>query len=144
MGAPSEDIAAALPVASQSYRTHDAEEAAHHHDHSTSTEENAEDDALYEGMDSVADLTSSSANGDSALSVPGVDFSKMTVAERREHSRRHSRVHSRNLSVFFPRPGTEAEAEADVAKAREHFEQGAASTSTATNDAATKVHLLLH
>lgn len=40
-------------------------------------------------------------------------ISQMTPAERREHSRKHSRVHSRNLSVFFPQPGTAAEQEAD-------------------------------
>ncbi|PWN21252.1 hypothetical protein BCV69DRAFT_298281 [Microstroma glucosiphilum] len=40
-------------------------------------------------------------------------LSQMTPAERREHSRKHSRVHSRNLSVFFPQPGSAAEQEAD-------------------------------
>ena len=39
----------------------------------------------------------------------------MTPAERREHSRQHSNIHARNLSAFFPRPGTEAEAEYDAA-----------------------------
>lgn len=34
-----------------------------------------------------------------------------TAAERREHSRRTSQIHSRNLSAFFPRPGTDAEQE---------------------------------
>lgn len=48
-------------------------------------------------------------------------LSQMTAAERREHSRKHSRVHSRNLSVFFPQPGTEAEAEQDQLKVADHF-----------------------
>ncbi|GAK67390.1 uncharacterized protein PAN0_018d5617 [Moesziomyces antarcticus] len=81
---------------------------------------NEVDDALYEELDSVADLDTSQPNG-APTSVRKVDFAKMTVAERREHSRRHSRVHSRNLSVFFPRPGTDAEAEADEARARDAF-----------------------
>lgn len=45
----------------------------------------------------------------------------MTPAERREHSRRHSRVHSRNLSVFFPQPGSEAERESDHLKASSQY-----------------------
>ncbi len=122
----------------------------HKHDHSASADDVADDEALYEDMDSVGDL-GPSQNG-AVSTIPAVDFSKMTVAERREHSRRHSRVHSRNLSVFFPRPGTEAEIEADVAKAREDFEHGVApaapiastSTSTATGtssyDSASRMH----
>ncbi|GAC94221.1 hypothetical protein PHSY_001792 [Pseudozyma hubeiensis SY62] len=102
----------------------------------TIASEVANDDALYEDMDTVADLSSSHADSGLLSASDAVDFSKMTLAERREHSRRHSHVHSRNLSVFFPRPGTEAEAEADAAKAREQFEHGAdtaaASTSYAT------------
>ncbi len=106
------------------------------HTHHYSTARDAEDEALYEDMDSVGDLTRSNST---SLSPPSaVDFSKMSLAERREHSRRHSRVHSRNLSVFFPRPGTEAEMEADEAKIREHFEQGA-STSYAA-DSGPKAH----
>ncbi|WFD43057.1 hypothetical protein MPSI1_001709 [Malassezia psittaci] len=38
-------------------------------------------------------------------------------AERREHSRKFSQIHSRNLSAFFPRPGTAAEHEYNVAQA---------------------------
>ncbi|WFC98964.1 hypothetical protein MYAM1_001698 [Malassezia yamatoensis] len=38
-------------------------------------------------------------------------------AERREHSRKFSQIHSRNLSAFFPRPGTAAEQEYDLAQA---------------------------
>lgn len=123
----------------------EAKETGHSHQAATAQDEHAEDDALYEGMDSVADLGGSQPNG-TGLSVPAVDLSKMTVAERREHSRRHSRVHSRNLSVFFPRPGTEAEVEADVAKARELYEQdtnpaaSSSATGTSTSDSASKVH----
>ncbi|KAJ9475938.1 hypothetical protein PHBOTO_005992 [Pseudozyma hubeiensis] len=117
----------------------------------TSTADNtasevADDDALYEDMDTVADLSSSHADSGLLSASDAVDFSQMTLAERREHSRRHSHVHSRNLSVFFPRPGTEAEAEADAAKAREQFEHGAdaaaASTSYApgTTGSDAKVH----
>lgn len=124
-----------------------ADEAESQHGYAEAADDSEEDAALYEGMDSVADLGPSQSSG-TFLSTPGVDFSKMTVAERREHSRKHSRVHSRNLSVFFPRPGTEAEAEADAAKARETFEQGAntasLSTTTATGsdaaDSTSKVH----
>jgi len=50
-------------------------------------------------------------------------LSQMTAAERREHSRKHSRVHSRNLSIFFPRPGTDAEREADDAQAASQFDK---------------------
>jgi Co/Zn/Cd efflux system component len=57
----------------------------------------------------------------SASPSPKTAKSQMTAAERRDHSRKHSRVHSRNLSVFFPRPGTEAEKEADDAQAASHF-----------------------
>lgn len=35
----------------------------------------------------------------------------LTPAERREHSRKTSNIHTRNLSAFFPRPGTDAERE---------------------------------
>lgn len=38
-------------------------------------------------------------------------------AERREHSRRFSNIHARNLSAFFPRPGTAAEQEYYSARA---------------------------
>lgn len=107
---------------STSLSTHDTTEAGNHRIHDAVAADNAEDEALYEGLDSVGDLSPPQAN-DAALSAPGVDFSKMTAAERREHSRRHSHVHSRNLSVFFPRPGTDAEAEADTANARAQFEQ---------------------
>lgn len=48
-------------------------------------------------------------------------LSQMTAAERREHSRKHSRVHSRNLSVFFPQPGTDAEVEQDRFKVGMQF-----------------------
>lgn len=47
----------------------------------------------------------------------------MSAAERRDHSRKHSRVHSRNLSVFFPRPGSEAEREADEIRANDNFDR---------------------
>ncbi|CBQ71297.1 conserved hypothetical protein [Sporisorium reilianum SRZ2] len=130
----------------------DHSEHDHHHGAAAhqKIQHDAEDEALYEDMDSVADLSGPQTNG-ASLPVPDpVDFSKMTLAERREHSRRHSRVHNRNLSVFFPRPGTEAEAEADGAKAREEFEQLAdihsgqaqstSATSTSFSDSASKVH----
>lgn len=52
---------------------------------------------------------------------PSKANSNLTAAERRDHSRKHSRVHSRNLSVFFPRPGSEAEQEADSIRAAETF-----------------------
>ena len=42
-----------------------------------------------------------------------------TDAERREHSRRHSHIHARNLSTFFPHPGSAAERELDAARAAE-------------------------
>ncbi|KDN52441.1 hypothetical protein K437DRAFT_254218 [Tilletiaria anomala UBC 951] len=82
-----------------------------------------EDDELYEDMDAVGELgTSSSSSLANGLSSSNGDshkpFAQMTPAERREHSRRHSRVHERNLSAFFPQPGTEAEEEADQAKAK--------------------------
>ncbi|PWN28414.1 hypothetical protein BDZ90DRAFT_274151 [Jaminaea rosea] len=51
-------------------------------------------------------------------------LSQMSAAERREHSRKHSRVHSRNLSVFFPQPGTEAEVEQDRYKVGMNFSNG--------------------
>ena len=54
----------------------------------------------------------------------------MTAAERRDHSRKHSRVHSRNLSVFFPRPGSEAEKESDAIQAAEHFGKPAMTVET--------------
>ncbi|KAJ1576021.1 hypothetical protein NDA11_006559 [Ustilago hordei] len=133
MSAPQDDTAAA----------HIGKDAGnrHHHHHEATAEDNAQDEALYEGMDSVADLSNSSTNSAaSGLSSASIDFSKMTVAEKREHSRRHSNIHSRNLSVFFPQPGTEAEAESDAIKAREHFEQASTSTATSTSDSATKVH----
>lgn len=38
-------------------------------------------------------------------------------AERREHSRRFSNIHTRNLSAFFPRPGTAAEFEYHASQA---------------------------
>ncbi|TKY87489.1 hypothetical protein EX895_003503 [Sporisorium graminicola] len=115
-----------------------------------SAQQDAEDEALYENIDSVADLSGLHANG-ASLPVPStVDLANMTLAERREHSRRHSRVHSRNLSVFFPRPGTEAEAEADGVKAREHFAQrgdtnndvaqSTSASSTSFSDSASKMH----
>lgn len=47
---------------------------------------------------------------------------QLTPAERRAHSRKHSRVHSRNLSVFFPQPGTDAEWEQDQQKVTEHMQ----------------------
>ncbi|SPO31622.1 uncharacterized protein UTRI_06348_B [Ustilago trichophora] len=114
------------------------------HEHNPTLEQNdVEDEALYEGMDSITDLDGHTGANGTGLTASSIDFSKMTLAERREHSRRHSHIHSRNLSVFFPRPGTEAEAESDAVKAREHFEQqhhhhqhvapaSAASTSSAT------------
>lgn len=107
----------------------------HHHDHpeDKSSINVAHEDALHEDMDSVADLGSSQANRTSLSVAMPVDVSRMTLAERREHSRRHSHIHSRNLSVFFPRPGTEAEAEADAAKAREQLEQTARSTAACTS-----------
>ncbi|PWN52451.1 hypothetical protein IE53DRAFT_312067 [Violaceomyces palustris] len=76
-----------------------------------------------EENDTVADLGSQppSSLGRSKSNGSGKDPSQMTPAERREHSRRHSRVHSRNLSVFFPRPGTDAEREADEDRAADAF-----------------------
>lgn len=50
---------------------------------------------------------------------PGVR--PLTDADRREHSRRHSKIHGRNLSAFFPRPGTAAEHEFETARAAEPF-----------------------
>lgn len=38
-------------------------------------------------------------------------------AAKREHSRRFSHIHSRNLSAFFPRPGTDAAREYDAYRA---------------------------
>ncbi|SPO30418.1 uncharacterized protein UTRI_06348 [Ustilago trichophora] len=138
----SQEETSAVPV---SPPTQDPKEAAEHvHKHNAALEQNSvEDEALYEGMDSITDLDGPAGVNGTGLSASSVDFSKMTLAERREHSRRHSHIHSRNLSVFFPRPGTEAEAESDAVKAREHFEQqqpqrqdvppaSAASTSSAT------------
>ncbi|WFD36629.1 hypothetical protein MCUN1_003514 [Malassezia cuniculi] len=54
---------------------------------------------------------------DNSASQPGVR--PLTDAERREHSRKHSHIHGRNLSAFFPRPGTAAEEEYDMARAAE-------------------------
>ncbi|PWY99025.1 hypothetical protein BCV70DRAFT_201246 [Testicularia cyperi] len=111
-------------------------------------EPNVNDDAdegLYEAMDDVGDLTPSHARYSTAVDEPRVDFSKMTLAERREHSRRHSNVHSRNLSVFFPRPGTDAEMEADQAKAREVFDrQGSVPTTREASASASASHIDSH
>lgn len=102
------------------------------------------DETVYEELDAVPELgngrygpspsssssslLSASNSGSSLYTAPSGSpmkpASQMTAAERREHSRRHSRVHSRNLSVFFPRPGTEAQDEADVARASAVFGNG--------------------
>lgn len=66
-----------------------------------------------EEADEVAELSTGTPSKGS--------MSQMTTAERRDHSRKHSRVHSRNLSVFFPRPGSEAEKEADSIQAAKNF-----------------------
>ncbi|CAO1630587.1 unnamed protein product [Sympodiomycopsis kandeliae] len=68
-----------------------------------------------EELDSLSDLHRSQST---SAHKP---LSQMSPAERREHSRRHSRVHSRNLSVFFPQPGSEAETEADVHRIRANY-----------------------
>ncbi|PWN37184.1 uncharacterized protein FA14DRAFT_187312 [Meira miltonrushii] len=71
-----------------------------------------------EEEDQVLELPSSSSTSSITKSL-----SQMTAAERREHSRRHSRIHSRNLSVFFPQPGSEAEREADQIQAANTFQK---------------------
>jgi hypothetical protein len=48
--------------------------------------------------------TNARANSYSQLSLNGLEPPPSPSAST--HSRRHSRVHSRNLSVFFPRPGS--------------------------------------
>lgn len=137
----SQEETSAAPV---SPPTHDTKEAEHIHKHNAAPEQNrAEVEALYEAMHSITDLDGPAGVNDTGLTASSVDFSKMSLAERREHSRRHSHIHSRNLSVFFPRPGTEAEAESDAVKAREHFEQqqpqrqDVPSASTASTSSAT-------
>ena len=87
----------------------------------TTAAKGEQDDGLYEEMDTLPELGTSSSSNSLHPTPPAVDLSKMTPAERREHSRKHSRVHSRNLSVFFPRPGTEAELEADQAQAQAQY-----------------------
>lgn len=77
-------------------------------------EQEEEEEGDDEAMDGLAEL------GDTNSSL-SPQKSKMTAAERRDHSRKHSRVHSRNLSVFFPRPGSEAEREADEIRATDNF-----------------------
>ena len=88
-----------------------------------STSSLEEDEEMYEGLDSVGDLNSGAGPSSRPQHSGSSEnpFSQMTPAERREHSRRHSRVHSRNLSVFFPRPGTDAEKEADEEQARQNY-----------------------
>ncbi|EST07321.2 ATP phosphoribosyltransferase, catalytic domain protein [Kalmanozyma brasiliensis GHG001] len=128
---PSVEDASTSTSASSQPPSDYAQQPAHNHQHGADADD--EDAALYEDMDSVGDPSGPTANGASLSATSNVDVSKMSLAERREHSRRHSRVHSRNLSVFFPRPGTDAEAEADQAKVRDHFDQGA-STSYASSE----------
>lgn len=78
-----------------------------------------------EAKDGLSELaTHTHTNGSSSSTSNGIDKASMTPAERREHSRAHSKVHAKNLSVFFPRPGSEAEAEADSARASETFSAG--------------------
>ncbi|CEH18058.1 Putative Zn2 transporter MSC2 (cation diffusion facilitator superfamily) [Ceraceosorus bombacis] len=96
-----------------------------------------EQEEAYESLDAFPsdatlplDRRSSSASSEltsGGLSQSALD--RMSPAERREHSRMHSTVHARNLSTFFPRPGTEAEAEADAAQAARNF-SGAAPADT--------------
>lgn len=78
--------------------------------------------------------------------LPSSLAARMTPAERREHSRRHSRIHARNLSAFFPHPGTDAEAEYEISAAEAAASAGAGVSdvakpqlmvSAAENDSAT-------
>ncbi|KAG7096003.1 hypothetical protein E1B28_006685 [Marasmius oreades] len=39
-------------------------------------------------------------------SAPEANFNNGIATTNQQHARRHSRVHSRNLSIFFPRPGS--------------------------------------
>ncbi|KAF9262771.1 hypothetical protein L218DRAFT_928783 [Marasmius fiardii PR-910] len=43
---------------------------------------------------------------DMATSISAPEAVSIDNANPRQHARRHSRMHSRNLSIFFPRPGT--------------------------------------
>jgi hypothetical protein len=91
----------------------------------------AQEEEEYEDLDTF-DSTSSLpplASGGAANGVSDAALAAMTPAERREHSRKHSTVHARNLSVFFPRPGSEQEAEADRAAAAANFGRGGAPVS---------------
>lgn len=84
-------------------------------------------EGLEEEADEVGQLSGDTGSGRLISASPPAapsgekNMSQMTPAERREHSRKHSRMHSRNLSVFFPRPGTEAESEADAIQAADTF-----------------------
>lgn len=49
--------------------------------------------------------------------VPDANRLAPSSAERREHSRRFSNIHTRNLSAFFPQPGTAAEFEYHASQA---------------------------
>lgn len=63
-------------------------------------------------------------------------------AERREHSRRFSNIHTRNLSAFFPRPGTAAEFEyhASHASTRSPSPVGVAPAGNVTQESPTLKH----
>jgi Cation efflux family len=84
-----------------------------------------------EGKNDAHDHTETEEEEDKVLELPSSSstssltktLSQMTAAEKREHSRRHSRIHSRNLSVFFPQPGSEAEREADQIQAANTFQK---------------------
>ncbi|KZS99490.1 uncharacterized protein LAESUDRAFT_765470 [Laetiporus sulphureus 93-53] len=51
-------------------------------------------------------LSSSSTAPELRLKENGMSPSPSMSSQAQAHARRHSRVHSRNLSMFFPRPGT--------------------------------------
>ncbi|CAO1636555.1 unnamed protein product [Parajaminaea phylloscopi] len=69
------------------------------------------------------------------------NLAQMSPAERREHSRKHSRVHSRNLSVFFPQPGSEAEREQDQHRVVQGLQM--AGQPSALGETPTRPHIVL-
>jgi len=99
---------------------------------SSSTEEDEElEDSVAELNNSLSVRRGSETGGTLSVNSNGNDIGNsnpdsngMTASEKRDHSRKHSRIHSRNLSVFFPRPGSEAEEESDLIKAKENFNSG--------------------